>query len=297
MKFISTMLVALMAILTGCSKEKNPLDEEQFMKQAYLVGSNKSNNEGLSTIKLAYGKSADEEQLSYISVATGGSKNIDRNITATLADAGNASIIRYNFLYRFNGDIKYQMLASSLYRIPEKNVQIKSGDTYGTVPFYIKTAGLHCDSLYAVTVKIASLSDPGYISIRQVDTVLMVSFALTNDYSGNYQAQGKYYKLLNAGPLDTTSIALPRTLKAVNYQTIRFSHLSAGETVATANESGVKVRIADDNSLTITPWGSLVITAGGGTYKPATKVFELWYNYTVSGVTYQFKGKFTRSQA
>jgi hypothetical protein len=293
--FMPSALVALVALLTGCSKEENPLDSEQFIKQAFIVGANKSNNEGLATVKLAYGKTADEELMTYISVATGGSKSIDRNITTTLAEAGAESVTRYNAMYRYIGEIKYQMLKSEFYSIPEKNVQINAGEIYGTTPLYVKTAGMHCDSLYAVTVKIASISQPDYISIRKVDTVLMISFALTNDYSGNYQAQGKAYKLVNAAPADTTAIALSRTLKATDHRTVRFYHLTTQESVVNAVESGVKVRIEDNNMLTVTAWGTLAITAGGGTYNPVTRVFDLWYNYTVSGVTQQFKGKFTRS--
>lgn len=294
-KFIPAAVVALIALITGCAKEDNPLDNEQFIKQAFIVGANKSNNEGLSTVKLAYGKTADEEQVTYISVAIGGSQSIDRNITATIAEAGSETVSKYNFLYRFGTDIRYQMLNPSMYSIPKKNIQINSGEIYGTTPVYVKTAGMHCDSLYAVTVKIASVSEPDYIAIRKVDTVLMLSFALTNPYSGNYVAQGKAYKLVNAAPADTTAIGLPRALKATDYRTVRFYHLTTAELVANAVESGVKVRIEEDNSLTVTAWGTLAITAGGGTYNPVTRVFDLWYNYTVSGVTQQFKGKFTRS--
>ncbi|SDL55449.1 protein of unknown function [Pedobacter sp. ok626] len=294
-KFTSSMLVALITVMTSCSKEENPLDNEQYIKQVFIVGANQSNNEGLSTVKLPYGKTADEEQVAYVAVGTGGSKSIDRNITVTLAEAGIEMVTRYNYLYRFGTDIRYQMLAPTLYAIPQKNVQVNSGDTYGTLPVYVKTAGLHCDSLYAVTVKIASVSEPNYISIRKIDTVLMLSFALSNAYSGSYQAQGKSYKF-NAGLTDTTSVGLIRTMKATDYRTVRFYHLTTPESVVNAVESGVKVRIEDNNTLTVTPWGSLAITAGGGTYNPATRVFDLWYNYTVAGVTLQFKGKFTRSE-
>lgn len=294
-KSIPAALFALIAVMTGCSKEENPLDKEQFIKQVFIVGANKSNNEGLSTVKLPYGKTADEAQTAYISVGTGGSKSIDRNITVTLAEAGSEAVTRYNYLYRFGTDIRYQMLAGGLYSIPQKNVQLNSGETNGTTPVYVKTAGLHCDSLYAVTVKIAGVSEPEYIAIRKVDTVLMLSFALTNAYSGNYQAQGKSYKF-NAGATDTTSIGLLRTMKATDYRTVRFYHLTTQELVVNAVESGVKVRIEDNNTLTVTAWGSLAITAGGGTYNPVTRVFDLWYNYTVAGVTQQFKGKFTRGE-
>lgn len=293
LKFIIFPFITLIVVLSGCTKEKDPLDQEQYIKQVYIVSANKSNNEGLSTIKLAYSKSADEEQVTNISVAASGSQGIDRNIAVSLVEAGNENITRYNALYRYSGDIKYQKLNPSFYRIPEKTVQIKSGEIYATMPLYVKTASLHCDSLYAVTVKIASVSEPDYISIRKTDTVLMVSFAMTNDYSGVTQVQGKYYKLVS-GPLDTISVGLSRTLNAVNYNTVRFYHLATVEGVNNAAASGVKVTVGDDNSLTIMPWGNLAITSGGGTYNPNSRSFDVWYNYKESGVSYQFKGTFKR---
>ena len=298
LKLIIFPLISLTAILGACKKESDPLDHEQYIKQVYIVGSNKSNNEGLSIVKLPYSKTGDQEQLTSLSVATGGSRNIDRDITVSLAEAGTEPITRYNFLYLFrNEDIRYQKLNSSFYSLPNKTVGIKSGEIYGTTSLRVKTATLHPDSLYAVTVKISSVSDPDYISIRKTDSVLIVGLSLTNDYSDAYQAQGKYYKLVNALPADTVTLSLTRTLKAIDYSTVRFYHLSTEENVINAAANGVKIKVNDDNSLTITPWGNLVITAGSGTYNPVTKTFILSYNYTVSGVVYQFKGTFKRSAA
>jgi hypothetical protein len=296
LKFIIFPLIVLTAILGGCKKESDPLDHEQYIKQVYIVGSNKSNNEGLSIVKLPYSKATDQEQVTNLSVATGGSENIDRDISVSLAEAGTDPITRYNFLYLFrNEDIKYQKLNSSFYSMPNKTVGIKAGEVYGTTVLRVKTATLHPDSLYAVTVKIASVSDPNYISIRKADSVLIVGLSLTNDYSDVYQAQGKYYKLVNALPADTVTLSLTRTLKAVDYSTIRFYHLSTEENVTNAAANGIKIKVNDDNSLTITPWGNLLVTAGSGTYNPTSKIFTLSYNYTVSGVIYQFKGTFKRS--
>lgn len=296
LKFIILPLVAIAAILSGCKKEDDPLDHEQYIKQAYIVGSNKSNNEGLSIVKLPYSKTADQEQVTNISIATGGSMNIDRDISVSLAEAGNDAIMRYNFLYLYkDGDIKYQKLANSFYRIPNKTIVLKAGEVYNTTPLYVKTANLHADSLYAVTVKIASVSEPDYISIRKTDTVLMVSFAMINDYSDTYQVQGRYYRYGASAAVDTVSLSLTRVLKALDYNTVRFYHLSNTEILSNAASNGVKVKVNDDNTLTITPYGTLAITSGGGTYNPTSKLFTVTYNYTVSGVAYQFKGTFKRN--
>ena len=301
MKHLKNILLTVLALAvfeSGCKKEEDPLDHEQYIKQAYLVGSNKSNNDGLTIVKIPYSKTADEEQLVNVSVAVGGSQKIDRNISVELSEAGDEAITRYNTLYRYKDtDVKYQKLATTFYTIPNKTVSVKSGESYGVTPVHFKTNGLNADLPYAITLKISSISDPDYVSIRKVDTVLMLSFSLTNAYSDGYQMQGKSYKLVNALPTDTTTISIPRTLTALDFNTVRLYHLSNTEILPNAAAFGVKIKVMDDNTLSITPWGTLAITAGGGSYSPTARVFNFWYNYTVSGVVYQFKGKLTRNSA
>ena len=182
-KYIPGALALLLLILLASCKVNNPLDSEQYEKQVYIVGANQSNNEGLSKVEIPYTKSESEEAETYISVGTGGSLKINKDIDVRVDEAGDGAINNYNYLHLFNPtDIRYQKLAPSFYRIPENNVRIKSGEVYGRMPLYIKTAGLQCDSLYAITFKIGSVSDPGYISIRKADTVLMLSFYFVNQY-------------------------------------------------------------------------------------------------------------------
>ncbi len=295
MKFLIYPSILLLATLSGC-EYNNPLDEEQYTKQVYIVGANQSNNEGLLVVELPYMKSETEEVETDISVGTGGSQNIDKDISVTLSDAGNEAISNYNYLYLYKADdIRYQSLNSLFFRIPDNTVKIKSGEIYGKMPVYIKTAGLKCDSLYAMTFKIASVSDPDYVTIRKTDTVLMFSFSLVNNYSGSYKEVGTYCKVPSVKSEDTVSLSSPRILKAVNYNTVRLIHLANTENTANVAAFGVTVKIEDNNTLTVTPWGSLALTAGGGTYDPVAGVFNLWYNYTSGGVNYKFSGQFIKS--
>lgn len=279
--------------LGSCTKMEDPLATEQYKKTVYLVGANKSANEGVQIVNLAYGASSAEEIGTYISLATGGSLQISKDITATVADAGSAAITQYNQLYLYKpADIKYQTLNPSFYAVPDYKVTVRSGETYGRMPLSIKTYNLHCDSLYALTFKIASVSDPAYVAIRETDSVLMFTCRMVNNYSGIYQETGRYYKNTTGTP-DTAALALSRTFKAVNYNTIRFYHLANTETLANLPACGVTVKINDDKTLAVSSWGTgLTVTGGGGTYDPVTKKFDIWYNYLSGTVPYQFKGKF-----
>lgn len=296
MKRINIFLYLLVAATFTSCEEVDPLDIEQYKKEAYLVGANQSNNEALSIVKLPYLQTATEEAPTFITVAVGGSKETDRDIQVSVAEAGMAAIDRYNFLYLFNPtDIRYEYLNSSSYRIPETTATIKAGQIYANIPIYIKTEPLDPDGKYALTFKVSSISHPDYVSIRKRDTVLMFSFSLNNPYSGGYQLVGEYVKQTNG---EVTPVSTSRTLKALNHNTIRLIHTANDERASTAAANlGVSVKVNADNTLEVKPWKNFMLLSGGGTYSPSGKTFDIWYTYKEGTVTYRFEGKYIKNQS
>ncbi|WP_437921825.1 BT_3044 domain-containing protein [Sphingobacterium sp. LRF_L2] len=285
------LTTAIFLMLFNACNEENPLDVEQYMKQVYIVGANQSNNEGLLTVDVPYVATADEEAETYISLAVGGSQYIDRDIMVNVEEAGSSAVDQYNFMYLYkDDDIQYRMLGASYYRIPSKSVTIKSNNIYARMPIYVKTYSFERDSLLALTFKITDVSDPDYVKIRETDTVLMFSVAMYNSYSGDYTMTGSYYQYGKSTAVDTVSVVTLRELEATSYNSVRLFHLANTESIANAAEYGIKIVINSDNTLTLQPWGNLALTDGGGGYDPTNKKFTFWYNYTVSGVVYQFKG-------
>jgi len=285
--------VLLSVVLAGC-EESTPLDDEQYIKQAYIVGADETTNMGMSVVDVAYSDA--EETETSISVATGGSLNIDRDITVDVEEAGPESIDDYNFKYLNDDDVHYQLLDASYYRIPDREVTIKKGEVYGTMPIYINSSGLNCDSLYALTFRIKSVSDPDYISVRSQDTVLILTFNFVNDYSGSYQLDGYYYKWADGAALgDSTTISTSRTLKAVDSHTVRFYHLAKTEDTANLEDNGITLTVSADNSVSVMPWNSLELTDGGGTYDAGSQTFTVWYNYLSGSTEYQLSGKLVYS--
>ena len=169
-------ILLLLVVLSSCDYE-SPLDKEQYKKTLYLIGASSN----LVTKELAY---SSEVQEGFITVGVSGSLLIDGNVDVTL-ESHNSVIDWYNKKFKFLAtDIKYQGLAASAFEVPSYTTTLKAGETYARVPFKVKTEGLECDSLYAITFKIAS-SSAGY-EINQKDSALIVSFNLVNKYSGNY---------------------------------------------------------------------------------------------------------------
>lgn len=293
-KYIFLMITMSLGLLNACDEE-NPLDTEQYIKQIYIVGANQSNNEGLLTVNVPYTASEEEEAETFISLAVSGSQYIDRDVTATVVEAGTATVDQYNFMYLYNdNDIQYRMLGAFYYRIPNSLVTIKANNVYGKVPIFLKTHSLERDSLYALTFKIASVSDPEYVKIRDTDTVLMFSFSLYNDYSGSYSMEGNYYQYGSTGTVDTVSVNVLRQLQATSYNSVRLFHLANTESVANATTYGIKITFNEDKTIDIQSWGGLTITDGGGSYNSANKKITLWYNYMVNGAAYQFIGTLTK---
>ena len=277
-------ILLLLVVLSSCDYE-NPLDKEQYKKTLYLIGASSN----LVTKDLAY---SNEPQDGFVTVGVSGSLLIDENVDVNL-ESHNSVINWYNKKYKFLAkDIKYQGLTTSAFEVPSYTATLKSGDTYVRVPFKIKTAGLECDSLYAITFRIASNSS-GY-EINQKDSALIVSFNLVNKYSGNYVFKALRHELNDAGEITaSTSITIVRTLKAVDENGVRFYNEQQAETVANIKKHCAVLKMDASNNVTISAWEELDLISGTCTYSEVSKVFNVDYKYKVDGKTYQMVGTFT----
>jgi len=125
MKKINIIIVFIsVLILTGCYE--NPIDSEQYIKQVYIV-------RAADKLYIASINYSDTVQTTFVSVATGGSQPIDKDIQVTLAEADNSNILEYNKKYVADGGTRYQKLPSFSYEIPSMIVQVKAGNIYGRI--------------------------------------------------------------------------------------------------------------------------------------------------------------------
>ncbi len=287
--------VLLAMLVSGC-QEDSPLDGEQYMKQVSIVGSDQTTNEGLRVVEVPYRDNTPSE--TSVSVATGGSLTIDQDITVVLKEAGSAAIDDYNFKYVADDEPQYQHLDAGAYAILDLRVDIKAGEVYGLMPVAINTTGLPADSLYALTFQIESVSDPEYISVRPVDTVLILAFKFVNDFSGLYHSQGydfPYNPDTDAATGDSLEISTSRNLTALDVHTVRLFHLLTVESSANLSSSGINLRIEADNSVVVSPWDELVLIDGGGTYAPSTQTISYWYVYQSGTAIRKFSGTLERT--
>ena len=231
-----SLAIGSLFVLTGC-ENTNVWEEEQYIKQAYLVGIGEEG--ALVTRNVNY---ADESAETFVSVGTSGSLNPDGDIHCTLIEDP-SGITSYNQKYKSSTEIQYQALPAANYNISSMNAVIRAGESYARIPVAIHPEGLHCDSLYALPLKMESCKE---YPVAQAETVVLFAIKTYNNYSGFYNYIGT-----NNG----ASFSLIRNAVAVNKNTIRI-YYTGTEELARAKDTGLTITVNEDNSLTMKPYNA-----------------------------------------
>lgn len=288
-KFIYLFGITAM-MLISCDDE-NPLESEQYLKQVYIVGA----YDIVQKFDVPYG---DGPQSTYIAVATGGSLNIDQDVDVTLTH-NDATIDWYNKKYMIDAPVKYRKLESEYCDFPSMTTTIKAGQVYARLPFSIKSPGLHCDSLYALTFKIESVS--AYTK-HPKDTVLIMNLNFVNEYSGNCQLTATKYTLdADGNEVMPTSMNMTRVVKAVDKDRIRFMNEAVAEPATTLSRDAYFASIdnnavvfarQEDGSFTVSGWKNLPVSNGTVSY--VNNTFTFCYDYESGGKKYRLRGTMTK---
>ncbi len=231
-----SLAIGSLFVLTGC-ENTNVWEEEQYIKQAYLVGIGEEG--ALVTRNINY---ADESAETFVSVGTSGSLNPDGDIHCTLIEDP-SGITSYNQKYKSSTEIQYQALPTANYNISSMNAVIRAGESYARIPVAIHPEGLHCDSLYALPLKMESCKE---YPVAQAETVVLFAIKTYNNYSG-------YYNYI--GTNNGASFSLIRNAVAVNKNTIRI-YYTGTEELARAKDTGLTITVNEDNSLTMKPYNA-----------------------------------------
>lgn len=284
------VLSILMVVFTACNDEFL-LDKEQYIKKIYLIGA----SDKVLSKNLAYHK---QEQETFTTVAISGSLLPERDVAVTVANY-EPGIAWYNNKYKHLAeDIKYQALDPACYSIPSYSTTIKAGETYAKVPIKINTQNLRCDSLYALSFKIESVSD---YEINKTDSTLILTFKMVNEYSGTYLFEVTRYSVSqdaegNDVLSNPTVMSVMRTLNAVNVNTVRFFNEQNNETIANIKNYCINLQIESDNSVTMSSWESLDLVDSDCSYDPESMSFALDYKYKVGDQMYQITGTMSRQK-
>lgn len=280
---IASVALSLVAI-ASCEPYCDPLENEQYVKEVYLVGA----AQDIFERELSY--SGDGSI--YISAAVSGTTLPDQDITVTVGTAGDAKMSLYNYKNFGENDVKYQAMPVSWYTFPSTTGVIRAGEVYCRIPFTIDVAKLHADSLYVIPLRIVSLS--AYTAVT-TDTTLLFHPKMVNDYSGTYQFEGVTCQVKDGDAVTTSAqtMTTTRNATAINANTVRLFQKTVVEKTANVADNAYNITVNGDNSLTVKPYDKLALTDGGGTYDPSSKTFSFWYDYKEGKKQYRLKATLT----
>lgn len=293
---INLIYFIALILFTFSSCEDDPMDKELYFKQIYLVGA----AQNVLTFDLSY---SDEVQDAYIAIGTGGSQNIDKDVTVTL-EHNDATIGWYNNKYMIDMPVMYRRMDAADYTIPSMSTVIKSGDVYSRLPIKVETKNLNCDSLYALTFKIKTVSD---YQKNLEDTVVILNFNLINKYSGSYVLDASKYAVTKNGDeelltLISTLFNITKTVKGIDEHSVRFFNGSVSDNYLNYDTMDAYWASLENNGIVFTPkgdkfvaksWKNLhVIDEGECTYQSGK--FSFWYDYMDGNTHYRLLGTLTK---
>lgn len=309
----------LTAIIYSSCEISDPMESEQYRKDVYIIGA----TEKVKVFNLAYGA----EQETFISLSISGTHKIDRDITIKLEEK-NDLIEWYNNKFLLDDSVKYRRLDSDLFTIPSWEVTLKAGEIHTNFPFSINSSSLHCDSLYAITFAIESVSDH---QISESGHELIFTLQLTNPYSGEYNMDAKKFEVLQELQTDGTTqwveqgggstVNVMRILTACSANEVRFFHEATKQKLSEYGDSWDPdkdyfnaienscirfVRNGDSNTFRVESWDLMNVLEGEADFNEEKIIgkeknsiiytFNFWYDYMDGPTRYRMKGTFKREE-
>lgn len=287
MKKILNIALAFLAFagITGCN-ENEQFEGELYKKVIYLLSD--GNLAFQSTHELG------KESVGYVSVCCGGTEHIKQDVTIVL-EPDNEILAQYN---KIKFDIEESKFAKELdpgkYNIPTFQTVLKanSEDNYALLPITVNPDGLSPDSIYMIPLRIKSISN---YEINPDKQQVLYQVVLKNQYATMesttyYQTAGTEIRHTTIGDKasgsNVTRIVAPISKNQVRIFAGTHTYNPASVTKEEIDKYAMILTLNDDNSITITPCGSIDMEMIGGTEdnywiidRRGRYVFNLHYKY------------------
>lgn len=285
--------LTLPLLMTSCD-ENEQFRGELYKKVIYL----------LSTDDYTFESEHDlgEETMGYVTVYCGGTQHIDHDVTVVL-EPDLEAVGDYNYMYFDLDSSRYaHTLDASKFSIDSYQTVLRAAgeDNYALLPIKIRPDGLSPDSTYFIPLRIKSVSD---FEINPAKQKVLYQIVLRNRYATMasttyYQVTGVEDRLLAsgnvAGGISVTRIFAPLSKNQVRCFAGTHTYNPANVTKGEIDKYAMTLTINSDNSITITPYGSLEVEMLGGAQdnnfavdSRGRFVFNLHYRYkdTINGET------------
>jgi len=226
--------------------------EEQYKTLVYLLS-------GTDNVFAASYTLNEEEAVRYISVGCGGSNSNEKDITVTL-EPNPGMLDKYNSL-NYNYDSEYaKMLPSDRYKIESYSVTLPANSDYhyARIPVKVRTLGLSPDSIYFIPLKIKTVSN---YDVNESKSDVLFRVAIENDYA--QQLVPTYYTKSGTMTNPITVLSGTKLVQPLEKDKVRMfvgnEKYGSSTTIDNIKNLSVVVQILEDNSLIVTPYGSMEV--------------------------------------
>lgn len=251
-KFLFIILVCC-GCISSCDDYKQ-YEEEMYKKQIYIV----SKKDMIFNVECDMNV---EKGLYNLSIACGGSKKLDTDVTVTI-EGDTLLLPRYNYLNFELDTSKYAWkLDESKYNFNSLTTVIRARSEYGLVPFSIISSDLYdlCpDSTYFIPMAIKSVSE---YELNKKKFNVLLRILPKNTYAETAEAtyylmKGKYSKYPLEENKEINSILFPSKIAhPISANEVRFFIGNENRTKrAEINKYGIVIKVNEDKSLDLRPY-------------------------------------------
>jgi hypothetical protein len=249
LKIFITCIVTLS--LVGCNTD-SIYQEEQYKTLVYLLS-------GSENVYAASYTLNEEEPVRYVTVGCGGSNSNEKDITVTL-EPNPDMLDKFNSL-NYNYPSEYaKLLPADRYEIASYTVTLPANSDYHYVrmPVKVRALGLSPDSMYFIPLKIKSVSR---YDVNEDKKDVLFRVAIENDYA--QQLTPTYYAKSGTMSNPVTVLSGTKLVQPLGKDKVRMfignETYGSATTVADIERLSVIVQIKEDNSLLVTPYGSMEV--------------------------------------
>ena len=292
---LSIFITCIMALsIAGCNTDII-YQEEQYKTLVYLLS-------GSENVFAASYSLNNEEPVRYVTIGTGGTTSNEKDITVTL-EPNPVMLDKFNSL-NYNYQSEYaRLLSPDRYTIDSYSVTLPANSDYhyARMPVKVRALGLSPDSIYFIPLKIKSVSN---YDVNPEKSDVLFRVAIENDYAE--QLVPTYYAKSGTMTNPTTVLSGTKLVQPLDKDKVRMfignETYASTTSVADIEKLSVVVQIKEDNSLLVTPYGSMEVemldnVEGYNRYVPELlqgtskqKVFYLNYRFRLMNSNGSFTG-------
>jgi len=278
--------MVLLGTLVSCSDDAI-FEKEMYKNEVALISSDYYN-----TFQEVVRLTDEDEIIGYIAASVGGTEAPSKEMVIGLEeDPEPLGLYNYS-LYDADSLLYAKSLPKDKYEIVEYKIKIGAGERAGKTMIRLRPDGLSPDSTYFLSLKATDISG---LELNPKKSTVLYQVLLENDYAS--QAENSLYTM--TGMVNGMVTAANKELFPLSFNSVR---MIAGNEAFISNVDAIErnsviLEVAEDNRVTIKPYGSVQVTQLNDDDKypnefmvedyfgQKTNVFLLSYEYTIGSVT------------